>query len=244
VSINFDDGTQTPLTPDERKIPSGDKYFVRSEEMAKLCGAVVRVCFVSILSYCFPLRFTDPDRTGMGNNGLDLINCGLPGNRTWIDNTTADGVALIFQFKTYSETPEMDVFYEQQVLGLQPDLLVIGTGAWGVPAPVILNKYGVRHAQLVDQIAFFVGNMRRVYSGPMVYLGPHSNADVTPVLRRRFDGNCSGPAHSAVLTWDRNDMLVCVSPCPEAVVASSRKHAWVGLIQQHMVKAFVSLLCQ
>lgn len=186
----------------------------------------------------------DPDRTGLGNNGLDLINCGKPGSRTWKDSTAPDGVTLMFQFKTYSETPEMDVISEENVRQLKPDLLVIGTGQWGLPKPQAMRAFGIRHTQLVDQVGHFVGRMRSALEGPVIFLAPQVNSNITPTLRRAFDGNCSDPLHSGTLTWDRNEMTVCSASCPEAVMESARKHAWLGLIQHHMAKTFVSLLCQ
>ena len=67
---------------------------------------------------CVDAARADPGHTGMARNGLDVVNCGAPSNRTWRDPSSEDGAQLTFQFKSYAVSPPVDPLFLYQVSAL------------------------------------------------------------------------------------------------------------------------------
>ena len=109
------------------------------------------------------------------------------------------------------------------------------------------------HASLA-QITAFLGSVREVYNGTIIYIMPHTvhqHKGIPAAVRGWATAGCTfgnssstnGGDSRATLIWDRNYMTVCDGGCSSALQTSASTHGYKGTAVLNMARALASFLC-
>ena len=198
-------------------------------------------------------------------DGYDIKTCGWPSSKWWLLGRQAgraklhivkeasfaspptsfpvipgkDQWMVVFQFKTFVRTPELDTEILRQARGYQADLLVIETGVWGfLPSS---------NETVEEQSRKWIKSVQEEYTASNVIvmmdgfhygmIGPHV---VHGAVARNSLFNISWDA--GFIRFDRTDMLRHAALVP-ALSDSMAAHGYSGAVSKLHALMLFSFLC-
>lgn len=206
------------------------------------------------------LHIASRSRSCPNLDGFDIQGCGWPHSKMWEiaggrvlaeekhvqPRTTfppaapTDAWRMVFQFKTFVDTPELDAMIVKQANGYRADALVLELGIWGWLA----YEGG---GDLEAQATRFFNVIRGGYDGTIVlvvdaynfgHVGPHivNGSEIAPVLLRVARGM------QDVLVFDRTEGLLAAAKV-ERLQESMARHGYAGAVSMAHIRALLSVLC-
>ncbi len=195
-------------------------------------------------------------------DGYDLQRCGWPQSKWWLigpssqnkyvvidqlkhtmppaifpdrPNRENNQWLIVFQFKTFVLTPEVDAEIVRQAEGYKADLIVIDTGIWG---------YLPHLGSILDQTSSFFKTIQRGYSNNVIaiidgyhqgMIGPHIvNGSLTRATL------IETAARLGFIVFDRTNLLMdTASQQPETMT----QHGYAGLVSDVHAQMLFSFMC-
>lgn len=194
-------------------------------------------------------------------DGLDLTHCGWPYSRSWtfdrrgrlrheqtftsppqffelLDLFRQDW-RIVFQFKTFVSTPELDQEIVRQLEEYEADLLVLEVGIWGwIPI----------HQDLANHTKILLNTLRSGFDGTIIMIvdgfnygpvGPHvvNGSAIAPVLQQ------IARQYGDVLVFDRTPSLIEASQQPY-LHKSMESHGYAGLVADTHLDSLLYFICR
>lgn len=206
------------------------------------------------------MHIASRDRGCTGLDGFDIKGCGWPQSKVWEmeggrvvseekyveprrlfeDGLSGDAWRLVFQFKTFVDTPELDDMIVRQLNGYKASVVVIEVGIWGWLA----YEGG---GGLDEQARRFLEKIRSGYDGTIVlvvdgynygHVGPHivNGSTIAPVLVR------VAQELKDILVFDRTESLVAAGKV-ERLRESMERHGYAGTVSREHARMLFSFLC-
>lgn len=206
-----------------------------------------------------------PNRSCANMDGYDIESCGWPGSKWWILQPKGSGQhdivqeaayttappavfprgptdeqwMIVFQFKTFVRTPELDTEIIRQARGYRADLFILETGIWGFLH--VLGSEEEQSQSLLHTIrqGYSVNNVIMVTDGfHRGVIGPHM---VNGSVARDLLHNAARDA--GFIRFDRTDLLFQASKQP-ALAASMSAHGYAGRVSNLHTLMLFSFMCR
>jgi hypothetical protein len=196
-------------------------------------------------------------------DGYDVTACGWPASKWWLverqgrnqytvvkevkyssppktfpPEPEKDQWLIVFQFKTFVLTPELDTEVIRQARGYKADLLVLETGIWGFlpwfgsmefQTETLLKT--IREGFTTSHVIFIIDGFHHGMIGPHVV----NSSIAAPVLN-------SVAQQMGLIRFDRTGMLESAHNNP-ALAESMSRHGYAGAVSNLHTLMLFSLIC-
>jgi hypothetical protein len=145
---------------------------------------------------------------------------------------------IVFQFKTFVSTPELDAEVIRQTRGYNADLLVLETGIWGFVPKLGSAEHQSRTFLKTMQDGFKASNIIIITDGfHQGMIGPHvvnGSIAASALKTASLDLGC--------ITFDRTKLLHDANSIP-LLADSMAKHGYAGLVSNLHALMLFSFIC-